>query len=302
MISQIDFWRKVVGLLKRTTKYPSPFRNANFSWHIIHPPMTIEGKKIEPDLVSTKKQCWIILDLTLNPEKNWHDFKKTYGELSTDILAEIASPHYSSEFNENPNLLVFGSKKSVSKTKCKKSGVSGLSLIPDVEFFPSSESLTDDELKKELERLENEDLSNPPTSILAVPEMEGDELRTAIKGVLLSYAQEESNKFNAEDIAGDLLLNEKGFFSRESRKTLNKKVRKMLIRLRTRINEKGDKKWLTFNQSKGTFTLRYLSHPQSFKKFERLLTKWCNNKGEIQESMESFQDEISEEESLSSED
>lgn len=290
MHNQVDFWQRVIGLTTKTTRYPSPFRNVSYSWHIIEPEISSEylddsGNDKCPDLVSSKWNNWIVSDLTLNPDKNWKEFKK-FSTLPPETLADIGSPKFQKNM-PSPDILIIGSSKSIDKHKCNKSNISGLIVMPSAKFYRQKSSFKDDKLSKELEKIDGKSLKNPPTKILAVPEIDGFELRKALKSVLLSYAFS-NEKFHPYDLVEDLLMDEIGLFSHSSRKTFSDKVRKCLIRLSDELRKMTDEQWIKYNQQTSHFRItKDVSKYSSRKKFEKLLDKWCTS-DQIQERLEDF--------------
>ena len=137
--------------------------------------------------------------------------------------------------------MVIASEQSFNKTKSNRANISGLIVLPKFRFIHNSNSLKDDDLIKELKKISGTPFKKPPTSILAVPEMNGKELKKPIKAVLLKYAVRKNNKFSEEEVIDNLLLGEKGFFSREARKKLSEKIKKVLLRLVSSLKENKKK-------------------------------------------------------------
>lgn len=280
MHNQIDIWRRFIGLTKKTEKYPSPFRDAEYTWHLIEPKISkayLKEKKndITPDVVSSNYNHWIVTDITLDPKKKWDELVSLQN-LPSNVLFDLASPKFSSSLN-NPCLLVIGSNNSITKEKCKSNEISGLSLIPNLQFYYQSKTFKDNNLANEFQKNKGEDLKNPPTSLLAIPESKGIELKRALRTILFKYALQEGH-FTSNEIMEDLLLNEIKLFSISSRKKLADKVRKELIRLSTMLKKTNDGEWLSYNQKRDYFSIRKdISQPNSFKKFDKLLDKWINS-------------------------
>jgi len=126
---QLDIWLIAIGLTKKSQRYPSPLRSAYYSWFVGEPEITVGQKDRTPDIISTKPNDWLIIDLTLNPNKDLSLFYTDYSNLSSNILADIASPHYKSKSKYKPNLLVIASEQSFNKTKSNRANISGLIVL-----------------------------------------------------------------------------------------------------------------------------------------------------------------------------
>lgn len=270
MHKQIDFWNRLIGLTKRNQNYPSPFAQAGYTWFKLEREIIYQSEQMTPDFISCKKNNWNVADLTLDPDKDWSFYQK-YENLPSSILADISCSFYSKSIG-NPSIFSIGSNKSVTEKKCNSYNVSGITIIPHFNFFEEN-TIKDDDLKKEFKKLIGNDLENPPTSIIAVPELQGKALRNSMKPILILYAKK-GKKFDFIEFSEDL-LGEDGLrlFSDNAKQKLEHSVRKALINLCEHFRE-INKDYITHFQSSDKFKIKEIKTTQGMNAFERKLTEW----------------------------
>ncbi len=276
--SELDLWSIVIGFTKSVSRFPTPFRNAGYSFHTIEP--LVKGKT--PDLISSKPHFWIITDLTLNDKKDYSKLND-YKYFNSEILARIASPHYKKKMY-GPSVLVIGSINSVTKEKCKENNLSGLVVMPTCIFY-DYKSLVDKELIMELTNLKSVP-DNPPTTFLAVPESKGMELTKAVGAVLFTKVppiDKSPEEFFPRDISIDILRDEISLFSPNSIDKLSRKIKKNLIDFK---NGKG-KGLISYNQKRESFRFNEIKSIQTLTKIRTAIEDWTQS-GHLQETVDSF--------------
>lgn len=264
--NNLDIWRKVIGFFKKTSRYPSPYKDAGYSYNKIEP--LVQNKT--PDIISTKKNSCLITDITCNDDKDLVEMVKTYSALDPEnIIATIASPDIING-NNKVSILIIGIPNSVDQEKSKLANCSCFRIVPTCQYFKGN-NFHDTELEIELNKLNDKTLEPPPLSLLAVPESNGIELKLAIVAVLLKRIPEKdttSDKFKPYDLVSDILFNEIDLFSSSSKKKLAKKIRKKLIHFSQNNNI------LKFIQKEDAF---YFSGKGSKSSTKKILENWAND-------------------------
>ena len=272
--TRLLLWRRSIALFHEFTKahWVGPFREAGYVGpDPAHSPYIISrivldhaAKELQPDLISTSRDSWSVLELTTHPESKEADLQK-YSKINPKSLLNygLTAPQHS------PNLFSV-------RFSSAADGAFAQLLLANTFDAVNLQYVIDNRLRALLEAAKGRDMTMVPEIPIAfLPESSASELRSGLVDIVMQLFKPGHPRLSAAEMVDLGLERISSCVSNEDKHNLATKVEEQLYGL---VNKKNGLLKDDLVAESGCFGVvdSVQWHPKTLERIERSLRTWAS--------------------------